>query len=230
MHPLQPIPPIDVGPLLHVFDMDGTLLMGAAVVELSRYVGRFAEAMEIEEAYLRGEIDEIPFWSRALELWHDVTEDQVDRAFDAAMWMHGVREVFDDIHRRGERSIVISQSPHFFVRRLERWGAHATFGSNIRIGETVAPNSTLLAEDKVSITRGILALWGLSATDCIAYGDSRSDVALFSWLPNTVGVNAREPLTDLAARSYVGNDLREAYGLGRSLVDLNQAEQDVRRP
>lgn len=230
MHPRQSIPPMQVGPLLHVFDMDGTLLMGAAVVELSRHVGRFAEAMEIEGAYLRGEIEEIPFWSRALALWHGVTEEEIDQAFEAAMWMQGVREVFDDIHRRGERSIVISQSPHFFVRRLERWGAHATFGSNIQLGETVIANSTLLAEDKVSITQDILELWGLSPTDCVAYGDSASDVALFSWLPNTVAVNARGPLADLAAKSYVGDDLRKAYLLGRSLVDEDDVERIVQRP
>ncbi|UMB68323.1 HAD family hydrolase [Mycobacterium paraterrae] len=230
MHPRHPIPLVEAGPLLHVFDMDGTLLMGAAIVELSRYVGRLAEATDIEEAYLRGEIDDISFWNRALALWHGVTEEQIDRAFDAAMWMHGVRDVFDDIHERGERSIVISQSPHFFVKRLEGWGAHAAFGSNIWIGETVTATSTLLAEDKVSITREILALLGLGPQNCVAYGDSTSDVALFSWLPNTIAVNAKDPLNQLAAKSYVGVDFREAYRLGRSLVDVHGAERHARHP
>jgi len=225
MQPRQQIPRIDVGPLLHVFDMDGTLMMGAATVELSRHMGRLGDATNLEQEWLLGEVGEIAFWQRALQLWDGVTEEQVDQAFEAAMWMEGVREVFDDIRRRGERSIVISQSPHFFVRRLERWGADATFGSDIRLGEPVTAKSTLQAEDKLLITQHVLGQWGLSNQDCIAYGDSSSDIALFRWLPNTVAVNAREPLTDLAVKSYVGDDLRQAYILGRSLVDEDELEQ-----
>ena len=222
MRPRQQIPRIDVGPLLHVFDMDGTLMMGAATVELSRHMGRLGDATNLEQEWLRGEVGEIAFWQRALQLWDGVTEEQVDQAFEAAMWMEGVREVFDDIRRRGERSIVISQSPHFFVRRLECWGADATFGSDIRLGEPVTAKSTLQAEDKLLITQHVLGQWGLSNQDCIAYGDSSSDIALFRWLPNTVAVNARGPLADLAVKSYVGDDLRQAYILGRSLVDEDE--------
>jgi len=218
MLPRQSIPPIEVGAVLHVFDMDGTLLMGAATVELSRYVGRLAGAVEIEEAWLRGEIDDISFWSRALELWDGISDEQIDAAFDAAVWIDGIREVFLDIDQRGERSIVISQSPHFFVKRLERWGAHATFGSDICLGERVRENSTLSPEDKVLITKHVLDAWGAGVSSCVAYGDSTSDIDLFTWLPHTVAVNAKAPLADLAAKSYEGNDLRNAYLLGRRLV------------
>lgn len=226
MLPRQSIPPIEVGRLLHVFDMDGTLLMGSATVEISRHIGRLAAAAEIEDAWLRGEIDDIPFWNRALELWEGIGDEQIDAAFDAAVWIEGIREVFLDIAQRGERSIVISQSPHFFVRRLERWGVHATFGSDVCIGEQAEENSTLSAEDKVLITKRVLDAWGASTSNCIAYGDSSSDIELFRWLPNTVAVNAKQSLVDLAAASYHGNDLRKAYILGRSLVneDLCAAE------
>ncbi|ORW64220.1 haloacid dehalogenase [Mycobacterium saskatchewanense] len=219
LQPRQSIPPLGVGRLLHVFDMDGTLMMGAATVELCRHMGRLADAITLEQEWVGGEVGEITFWERALQLWEGVTEEQVDQAFEDAMWMEGLREVFDDIDQRGERSIVISQSPHFFVRRLERWGVHATFGSDIRLGERVTADSTLQAEDKLLITQHVLAQWGLSPRQCVAYGDSSSDVALFQWLPNTVAVNARAPLTDLAAKSYTGEDLRKVYLLGRSLID-----------
>lgn len=93
----------------------------------------------------------------------------------------------------------------------------------------MVPNCTLQPEDKVLITEHVLEQWGLSPKQCVAYGDSSSDIALFRWLPNTVAVNARGPLADLAIKSYVGDDLREAYTLGRSLVDDDEVEQVVPR-
>lgn len=226
---MQSIPPVEPGALLHVFDMDGTLLMGAATVEISRHLGRLADGMAIEEAWLRGAIDNLDFWNRALEIWDGITEEQIDGAFEAAVWIKGIREVFRDIHDRGERSIVISQSPHFFVKRLERWGADATFGSDLRLGEELREDPTLQPKDKQVITQHVLGQWGVSAANCVAYGDSSSDIDLFRWLPNTVAVNAKGPLADLAATAYEGEDLRDAYIRGRSLVDEN-ARAETPRP
>jgi phosphoserine phosphatase len=218
---MQSIPPVEAGALLHVFDMDGTLLMGAATVEISRHLGRLAEGVAIEEAWLRGAIDNLDFWNRALEIWDGITEEQIDGAFEAAVWIKGIREVFRDIHHRGERSIVISQSPHFFVKRLERWGADATFGSDLRLGEMLREDPTLMPQNKKLITQHVLGQWGVSADRCLAYGDSSSDIDLFRWLPYTVGVNAKGTLAHLAVKLYEGDDLRAAYILGRSLIDEN---------
>ena len=60
---------------------------------------------------------------------------------------------------------------------------------------------------------------GLGADDTVAYGDSASDVPLFEMLDNTVSVNGSESLAEHAALAYEGNDLREAYALGRQLLE-----------
>ncbi|BBG00878.1 MULTISPECIES: HAD family hydrolase [Pseudonocardia] len=204
---------------LHVFDMDGTLLHGAASVELSRHLGTFDEANAIEAGWVRGEITETGFWEQMLPLWSTATESDIDEAFDNAGWIAGVREVFADIDRRGEHSIVISQSPHFFVGRLRGWGAHRTFGS--LVGPHMSPDqwSLLTARHKVDITRSVLAELGVCESRCVAYGDSTSDVLLFEHLHNTVGVNCQESLRSSAAVVYDGDDIRAAYTLGRSLLE-----------
>jgi phosphoserine phosphatase len=205
---------------LHVFDMDGTLLRGASVEAVSRLGGCFDEVTELERAYLRGEVtDEVAWWERVLELWAHMSDDRIFDAFDRAPWISGVPDVFSDIAARGEHSVVISQSPLFLVRRLERWGVEATFASTVERGVPVSPDQLLSAEDKVRITDRLLAEHELSASDCVAYGDSTSDVELFRVFRNTVGVNASELLRPLAARNYVGDDLRAAYGIGRSLLE-----------
>ncbi|RTL61270.1 MAG: haloacid dehalogenase [Pseudonocardiaceae bacterium] len=203
---------------LHVFDMDGTLLRGAATVELSRHLGTFEVADAVERAWNAGQLTDLQFWEAVLPLWMDASEAEIDAAFTAAAWIEGVPEVFADIRARGEHIAVISQSPHFFVRRLEGWGVHRTFGSDVVPGRPPTTDSLLTLQDKVDITLGLLADLGLSEDDCTAYGDSRSDVLLFERLTRTVGINPTDLLRDRCAAVYEGLDLRAAYALGRDLV------------
>jgi len=210
---------------LHVFDMDGTLLRGAASVELSRHLGIFEIADTVERSWLAGEITDLDFWDTMLPLWAHASEADIDAAFAAADWIDGVREVFADIGRRGEIVAVISQSPHFFVRRLEGWGAHRTFGSRVLPGVATTRDVMLTPQHKVDIARALLAEYGLGEDDCVAYGDSTSDVALFDHFTHTVGVNSREVLRPRAAVTYDGDDLREAYGLGRALVAAHRTSR-----
>jgi phosphoserine phosphatase len=214
---------------LHVFDMDGTLLRGAASVELSRHLGTFEPADRIERAWVRGEISDIGFWEAVLPLWADVSEAEIDDAFAAAAWIGGVREVFDDITGRGEHIAVISQSPHFFVRRLEGWGAHRTFGSRVVPGGATTEDLLLTLQHKVDITLGLLEELGLDEEQCVAYGDSTSDTLLFDRLPYTVGVNCNEVLRERATVCFEGDDLREAYALGRSLLDGDRSATEPAR-
>ncbi|MGH3377488.1 MAG: hypothetical protein ACRDP6_22380 [Actinoallomurus sp.] len=60
--------------------------------------------------------------------------------------------------------------------------------------------------------------YDLSHSRCVAYGDSLSDAPLFRRLTKTVAVNADHHLADLATLSYRGDDLAEAYTLGRALL------------
>jgi len=208
---------------LHVFDMDGTLLRGAAVEEISRHLGCFDEASALEQAWRRGEISDEPlFWERILELWSAASESDFDEAFERAPWMMRVPEVFSDIEARGEHSVVISQSPLFIVQRLKRWGVHAAFATTVERGVQCHVNQLLQPEHKVEITLDLASKLSLRPSDCVAYGDSTSDVELFRKLHRTVAVNATAATKALAARAYEGHDMWDAYQIGRQLL----AEKD----
>ena len=204
---------------LHVFDMDGTLLRSSASIELARQLGRLEEGLEIERLWHEGNISDTDFWTRLLGICQHASVADFDAAFHNSPWMDGIAEAFADIRSRGEAVIVISQSPAFFVRRLELWGAHKTYGSAVEPGMPLTATATLLPETKVEIARGALTARGLGADDCVVYGDSTSDLALFTVFPRSVAVNAAPSLTALAARHYVGSDIRGAYALGRHLID-----------
>jgi phosphoserine phosphatase len=203
---------------LHIFDMDGTLLLSTASVEIWRYLGEVERGLAIEDAWVRGEIGDVTFWELCLPLWQGLGDADIDKVFEAAPWIDGVKAVFADIAERGEYSTVISQSPRFFVRRLMRWGAGSAYGAGVEPGGRSGPDLLLSKEDKVEIAVELMERYGLTEADCVAYGDSSSDVALFARLPHTVAVNGNETIRELAAAEYTGSDLREAYAAGRALL------------
>ena len=143
---------VATGSCLHVFDMDGTLLRSTASIQLARQLGRLDEGLEIERLWYEGIISATDFWSRLLGICQGATLADFDAAFDNSPWMNGIAEVFADIRSRGEAVIVISQSPTFFVRRLELWGAHETYGSAVERGMPVSASATLMAEKKAPPT------------------------------------------------------------------------------
>lgn len=206
------------GTRLHVFDMDGTLLRGTATIELARQMGQLEAGEEVERQWFEGTISDDGFWLRMLEVCREATADDLKEAFEKAPWMDGIAETFADIRSRGEEAIVISQSPGFFVRGLELWGASETHGSTVEMGLPLQNSATLMPQMKVEITESALDARGLKADDCVVYGDSSSDVELFKIFPNSVAVNPSPVLAPLAAAHYVGTDIREAYALGRQLL------------
>ena len=203
---------------LHIFDMDGTLLRGAASVELSRYLGCFEEADAVEQAWLRGEIGARPVLGAGPA---DVGGHQRRghrRAFEEAPWIDGVRDVFADIAGRGEHSVVISQSPQFFVRQAGALGRERGLRRGGRPG-AAGTRSRAHRGGQGDHRRRVDGPPRAGAADCVAYGDSTSDMLLFRRLPHTVAVNAKPAIRALAAADYRGDDLREAYRAGRALLD-----------
>lgn len=213
---------------LHVFDMDGTLLRGSATIELMRQLGRLEVGERIERQWGEGLISDNDFWLTLLEVCGDASEDDLQAAFVNAPWMDGIQQTFDDIKARGEDVIVISQSPAFFVKGLEVLGAAETHGSKVEIGQPLSNSATLMPMVKVTIAGAALAARSLGSNDCVVYGDSSSDMELFRSFPNTVAVNATPALAALAATSYVGTDIRDAYELGRQLIS-EKSERRVAR-
>ena len=204
---------------LHIFDMDGTLLKGSACYEISRAVGVLAENMAIEETWNKGGISDNEYWARCLPLWKDLSDEQVDQAFAASPWLHGVQSVFADISSRDEKSVVISQSPLFFVERLQRWGLNFAYGALVTPGNSKGAERLVTSRDKLNIANQLLSDLGLNQDGCIAYGDSRSDLDLFKTLPNTVAVNAKQPIRELARVCYEGSSMWDGYSAGRKLIE-----------
>jgi phosphoserine phosphatase len=203
---------------LHIFDMDGTLLRGSACLDLSRHMGQIAAVDDIEERWSRGQVGHVEFYELCLPLWQGMTAEDVDAVFAASGWIDGIEDVWADIARRGEHSAVITLSPQFFADRLVRWGLGVAYGAGVEAGVAPDPALVMTPASKVTVAIELMARFGLGEEDCVAYGDSASDIPLFELLSNTVAVNATPELREVAAVAYDGGDLREAYAAGRSLL------------
>ncbi|MEU8751926.1 HAD family hydrolase [Streptomyces chartreusis] len=205
---------------LHLFDLDGTLLRGtSAPVEISRQLGLEVETVALDREVSAGLIGPPEYAQRVHALWADLTEVHVAAAFEGAPWMTRIREVWAEIRGQGDYCAVISLSPSFFVERLTGWGAHAAYGSRfpaVPFTEPVDPAGVLSAEAKVRIADLLCEEFGVTRAECVAYGDSGSDKALFGAVPVSVAVNADHHLAGLATHTYMGMDLWEAYELVRS--------------
>ncbi|MDJ0383943.1 haloacid dehalogenase-like hydrolase [Streptomyces sp. G-G2] len=212
---------------LHLFDLDGTLMFGsAAPVEISRQLGLSAEIAELERAFSAREIGPHEFSVGVHALWAELTPGHVRAAFDGAPWVAGIREVWQEIRERGEYCAVISLSPSFFVELLLEWGAHAAHGSvfpEVPFTGPVDVAGILTPEGKLEVADRLCARFGLSRSDCVAYGDSMTDAVLFGAVPVSVAVNARPHVAALATHVYEGRDLREAYRLAGVLRPAAEA-------
>ncbi|MFE5536703.1 HAD family hydrolase [Streptomyces sp. NPDC056492] len=203
--------------LLHLFDLDGTLMYGsAAPVEISRQLGLSAEIAELERAFGAQQIGPHEFSVAAHALWAGLTTAHVRAAFDGAPWLTGIREVWREIRERGDYCAVISLSPSFFVELLLEWGAHAAHGSvfpEVPFTRPVDAAGLLTPEGKVAVADRLCAQFGVRRADCIAYGDSPTDSLLFEAVSVSVAVNSGPYLAERATYVYEGRDLREAYQL-----------------
>ncbi|MFD7093821.1 HAD family hydrolase [Streptomyces xanthophaeus] len=203
--------------LLHLFDLDGTLMYGsAAPVELSRQLGLSTEIAELERAFSAREIGPHQFSVAVHALWADLTTDHVRAAFEGSPWLAGIRDVWQEIRERGDYCAVISLSPSFFVELLLEWGAHAAHGSvfpAVPFTRPVEAAGILTPAAKVTVADRLCEQFGVTRSDCVAYGDSATDMVLFEAVPVSVAVNARPLLTERATHVYEGRDLREAYQL-----------------
>jgi phosphoserine phosphatase len=206
--------------LLHVFDMDGTLLRGTtASVEIARSLGRLPEFLELETRFAGGALSTHEFAVAAARMYAELTPASVAAVFHASPWLARLADVMADIAARGEHSVVVTLSPDFFADLLGGMGVrevHASRFPPLPLVEPVDPTGILEPADKVRIVETVRTRLGLGRGDCIAYGDSSSDVPLFEHLTRTIAVNAGRPLRSLAGLCVDGDDLLPMYEQARA--------------
>lgn len=205
--------------VLHIFDMDGTLLREtSASLEIAKALDCVDELLLLEQAFGSGEMTAHIFAKNIFQLWHTLTPEIVRNVVDNAPWIRGITDVFTDIRKRGEKSLVITMSPDFFANNLLSMGADTVSASRFPMppfsGE-LDVSGILTPQAKVTISRKMMDDALPQLVTPVAYGDSASDIPLFQSLNNTVSINGDSYIESCAGARYRGDDLWEAYSMAR---------------
>lgn len=206
--------------MLHIFDLDGTLIHGStASLEIAKVTGTSIELRSLEKQFGAGEIGTRQFAHAIGQLWRGLTPEVVHEAMLGTPFLGGIAEVLRDIRERGEYSALITMTPTFFAERMSVFGFDHIAGSvfpALPLLEDPNPDLILVPESKVQITADWLSQYSLNWSDCVAYGDSLSDMPLFARLDTAVAINASEALQELSTHIYSGESLWEAYSLAHA--------------
>jgi phosphoserine phosphatase len=206
----------------HIFDMDGTLLIGtSAPVLVAEALGRSDFLVELEDRFSAGTATAVDFARVLNEMWGVVPAEVARRAFAAAPLLANIREVVADIHRRGERACMITMSPDYFAEQFLEFGFDSVFASRFpRSAELVLDEAAILdPEAKPRLAARFCDEHGLELSGAVAYGDSMSDVFLFREAGLRVSVNGDHHLAELADIAVEGVDLMVAYSAARRWCD-----------
>jgi phosphoserine phosphatase len=217
--------------VLHVFDMDGTLLPGTtACTEIARATSSTADLRRMEDEFATGG-DTFAFARRLVELWPGLTAEDVRAAFEQAPKLDGIDAVFEDIRRRGEHAIVITLAPDFFANHFASAGVrvHASGFPPLPFRAALDETAVLTVEDKPRLARAACHDLAIDPDRVVAYGDSMSDVALFREARWSVAVNPDPRLVPFSRAAFTGNDLRDAYRLARELIGADDHERSEPR-
>jgi phosphoserine phosphatase len=205
----------------HVFDMDGTLLVGTtAPLLLAEALGATEALQALEERFSAGTATAVEFARELHAQWGPVDPAVVQAAFAAAPLLENIREVVADIHARDEKTCLITMSPAYFAERFLDFGFDAVFASRFPADACTPLDEAAILNprDKPRLAAAFCAEHGLRLDDAIAYGDSMSDVFLFEAVGVRVAVNGDHHLEALSDVAVDGPDLLAAYRAARALI------------
>lgn len=215
--------------LLHVFDMDGTLLPGTtASLEIAKAIDGQSWIHDLEEDFRHGLLDTKGFASALHAGWSDLTPQIVAEAFTAAPKLTGIRRTIAALRQAGDHAVVLSMSPDFFVGHFSDYGFDAAIGSrfpSLPFATDLDHSGVLAFDDKPRIVTDLCQDLGVSLSCVVAYGDSQSDVPLFGIAGTSVAVNADHHVSELATTAYQGEDLYDAYLAGLRARQTQQADR-----
>ncbi len=193
---------------LAVFDLDGTLKqVPDPYVYLHRHLGTLDAA---EAAIAQGLSGEIAYeaWLRLdVSLWRGTPRSVVERLLRADPYVPGARETVAVLKARGVRVAVISSGLLLHAEMVAaELGIGPVFGNEIFFdGSGADPvvsgrvRAHVTLHNKGQVMERLQAQLRLSPAECLAVGDTSSDVPLFERAAVGVAVNPSKPEVAAAA-------------------------------
>ena len=192
---------------LVLFDMDGVLVDApSSWVTIHRHFGVSNEGNM--KMFLEGSIDEAEFMRSDIRLWRDAKADlslsDIAKILHAEPLMKGAVETVSALHEKGIRTAIISGGIDVLAERVASLtgidcaiaNGLETDGNGMLTGEGIL---RVRIRDKSECARRIMDMFDAERSECVAIGDSQSDIPLFESAGMSIAFNARNRNIEEAA-------------------------------
>lgn len=194
------------------FDLDGTLLRKTTVsLFLAAYLGRAAALEDLERRFRLGEISNAVIADTSAGWFTGMRRAEVWAQLEQAPWIAGIAGTVARLRADGFHVILGTITWRFAAELLQaRYQLDAVSGTEMEEVDGVlsgAVSRHFDEYDKVRFVERFCAERGLALSQCVAIGDSRSDVPLFKRVGLAIAINATEDARAAAHLVVDGDDL-----------------------
>jgi len=178
---------------LAFFDVDGTLKAERdPYLYLHRQLGTEEQGLNSLKMFERGEIDYDEWGQLDAQLWAGQKAAYVTHLLASIPWMPGARQLVKTLRRAGVQIALISSGLDLHVNQVaDEIGAAFAFANQLCVADGYLTGELRIRVPqwgKGELVEQVMAETGLSAPDCIAVGDGRSDAAMFERVGWSVAV------------------------------------------
>lgn len=200
---------------LACFDLDGTLVQATSVSQhLADRFGQTLQMAELEKRYAAGDISNSVVADEQAAMYGGMPVAKVVEALDGIPCIDGIDAIVDTLRERGVASLLCTVTWSFAAEEFcRRHGFVKSSGTEVDL----EPDGRLTGRvrrhfdewDKLEFVRSYCAEAGVALEDCIAIGDSRSDVPLFEAVGFSIAINATEQAREAASITLNTDDLTD---------------------
>ncbi len=201
------------------FDMDGTLIRNTDSVRYLCTLNGNSDALkEIEKLESDGDISWIEADHLKARLISGLHVAQVREKFKANIELiQNIEQVVVYLRESGIRSVLITAGPIQVASVLgTQFGFDGVYGSLYEVenqkftGEIV---HHLGADGKVRCLEDFCSKHGIGFDQCVAIGDSESDVDVFKMCERSIGINYSDAIEGKASEHIITEDLSDVIGI-----------------
>ena len=204
------------------FDMDGTLIRNTDSVRyLCELNGNLERLVEIADRENEGTITWIEADHLKARLIEGLDLARVESEFGRCIdLIHNIEAVLAYLKARRIRAVLITAGPIRVANVLgTRFAFDAVYGSRYEVADTKFTGRIahhLGSSGKLSCLQDFCAGTGIFVKDCVAIGDSESDIDVFMACGRSIALNGTDAAVEAASASIVTNDLTDILKLLRS--------------
>jgi phosphoserine phosphatase len=204
---------------LACFDLDGTLVRGTSVSRhLADRFGQSEQMAELERLYATGEISNSVVAEEQARNYRGIPLAQVVGKLSDIACIDGIDSTLTTLRERGIESLLGTVTWSFAAEEFRRrHGFAAVSGTEIELDAAGVPTGGVKRHfdewGKLKFVASYCEANGIDLAECIAVGDSRSDVALFRAVGFSVALNATSQAREAASVAIDTENLTEILDL-----------------